>query len=79
MSNVVRTQISLEEDEMTRLKALAHARGVSIASLVRAAVEQLLDAESTSKRQRALDAVGGFAWRGSGEDHDRDVADAIVA
>ena len=77
---MVRTQIQLTEDQAEQLKAAAAARGVSMAQLIREAVDQALAASSYEARWRlALTAVGAFR---SGEtdvavNHDKYLADAF--
>jgi hypothetical protein len=66
---VIRTQISLSEDQMRRLRAEARRRRVPIARLVREAVDRLVGQESEERRarhQRALTAAGRFR-SGSGD------------
>lgn len=58
---MVRTQISLTEEQMAALRELADRRGESIASIVREAVDVILEAdEQHERRRRALESVGGF-------------------
>lgn len=60
---MIRTQISLTEDQMRRLRAEARRRRMPIAAVVREAVERLVPDESDVRRarfQRALDAAGRF-------------------
>ncbi|WP_460171146.1 ribbon-helix-helix domain-containing protein [Thermus sp. FJN-A] len=77
---MVRTQVQLTEAQWARLKAKAHAEGVSLAELVRRAVEQFLEREGYEEQaQRALLAVGRFA-SGQGdvsEAHDRYLEEAF--
>ena len=61
MPSVIRTQISLTEDQMRRLRAEARRRRVPIAAVVRDAVDRMvpLDPDDRAARfQRALAAVG---------------------
>ncbi|WP_243026988.1 ribbon-helix-helix domain-containing protein [Thermus albus] len=62
---MVRTQVQLTEEQAQRLKALAQEEGVSLAELVRRAVEAYLQEKENggflSGRERALAAVGCFA------------------
>lgn len=61
---MVRTQISLTEEQMAALRELADRRGESIASIIREAVDATLEAEGQRRRlHHALEAVaeGGFA------------------
>jgi hypothetical protein len=63
---MVRTQISLTEDQAEALGRLARERGVSMAALVREGVDVVLDREGRDQRwQRALAAIERLP-RGSG-------------
>jgi predicted DNA-binding ribbon-helix-helix protein len=56
---MVRTQIQLEEAQYRALKELAMARSVSMAELMRAGVDSILQREVRARRWSALwDAVG---------------------
>ena len=59
---MVRTQIQLSEDQARRLKEVAAQRGVSMADLVRQAVDGLLQQETSPSRaelvERAIVASG---------------------
>jgi predicted transcriptional regulator len=61
---MVRTQIQLSEAEAEAVKRLARARSVSMAAIIRAAVDQYVSRESgvsmDERWQRSLAAVGGF-------------------
>lgn len=61
---MIRTQVQLAEEQVTALKKLAAKREVSIAELIRQAVERLLrSSEAVSyaeRRQRAIKAAGRF-------------------
>jgi predicted transcriptional regulator len=61
---MLRTQIQLSEEEAAAVKRLAHERSVSMASVIRAAVDQYLERESVEtldeRWHRSLAAVGGF-------------------
>ena len=66
---MIRTQISLTEDQMRRLRAEARRRRVPIAAVVREAVDRLVPDERDERRmrlQRALGAAGRFR-SGSGD------------
>ncbi len=77
---MVRTQISLGNDEMERLRALARDRGVSIASLLREAVDRLLDGAAADERwERASAVVGKYSSGEPGSTAGRDHDDAFVA
>ncbi|WP_117238484.1 ribbon-helix-helix domain-containing protein [Thermus sediminis] len=62
---MVRTQVQLPEDQLVRLRAKALEEGVSLAELVRRAVERYLLEEENGgyeeRARRALEAVGRFA------------------
>jgi hypothetical protein len=58
---VIRTQISLTEDQMRRLRAEARRRRVPLAEVVRDAVDRLVPSDPSDhdvRFQRALAAVG---------------------
>ena len=60
---MIRTQISLTEDQMARLRAEARRRRVPIAEVVREAVDRLVPDEDSDRRERvrrALAAAGRF-------------------
>jgi hypothetical protein len=66
---MVRTQISLTEGQMRRLRAEARRRRVPIAAIVRDAVDRAVPADPGDRRalfQRAISAVGRFD-SGSGD------------
>lgn len=81
VSGMVRTQISLTEEQMGRLRAEARRRRVPIAAIVREAVERAVPADPGDRRagfQQALSAVGRFD-SGSGDvsaRHDEIAGDA---
>ena len=63
MHDVIRTQISLTEDQMRRLRAEARRRRVPIAEVVRDAVDRIVPIDPGDHRarfERALAAVGRF-------------------
>lgn len=63
-TDVLRTQISLTEQQMARLRDAAWRRGVSIAAIVREAVAAYLDRDPEDlerRKARALAAAGRFA------------------
>ena len=61
---MVRTQIQLSEDEATAVKRLASERSVSMAAVIRAAVDQYVSRESgvsiDERWRQSLAAVGGL-------------------
>jgi hypothetical protein len=76
---MVRTQIQLTEDQARGLKAAAAVRGVSMAQLIREAVDHALASSSDEARWRlALTAVGVIS---DGADvavnHDKYLAEAF--
>jgi hypothetical protein len=63
MRDVIRTQISLTEDQMRRLRAEARRRRVPIAEVVRDAVDRIVPLDPGDRRarfERALLVVGRF-------------------
>ncbi|MGK0619585.1 CopG family transcriptional regulator [Meiothermus cerbereus] len=79
---MVRTQIQLEQDQLRRIRELAHQEGISIAEVIRRAVDQMLqDTEQARrwKKERALSAVGRFAsgLQDVSQAHDRYLEDAF--
>jgi len=61
---MVRTQIQLTEDQAARMKSAALKRGVSMAELIRQAIEMLLargvEKSDEDLRRRAIEAAGRF-------------------
>jgi hypothetical protein len=77
---MIRTQVQLAPAQAEALKREAAARGVSMAELVREAVDRYLAGGGIEpRRQRAIEAVGGFrSGRGDvSADHDRHLAEAF--
>jgi hypothetical protein len=80
---MVGTQVQLSADQVARLKARALEEGVSLAELVRRAVERYLAEEEgggyEERARRALEAVGCFASGAgdAGEAHDRHLEEAF--
>jgi predicted transcriptional regulator len=62
--DMVRTHIQLREDQAAAIKRLVHERSVSMAAVIRDAVDQYVERESDlsldDRWQRSLAAVGGF-------------------
>lgn len=76
---MIRTQISLTEDQMSRLRREARRRHVSLASVVRDAVDRVVPDEDVERARRveALLAARGIAASGTGTvalDHDDVIA-----
>ena len=61
---MIRTQIQLTEDQAEKLQRLAKERGISMASVIRKAVDETLAKElrptEMERRQRALKVAGAF-------------------
>lgn len=59
---MVRTQIQLNEEQARALKEMAAKKGVSMAELIRRAVERILEEdEEAEKWRRALSVLGRFS------------------
>jgi Arc/MetJ-type ribon-helix-helix transcriptional regulator len=79
---MIRTQIQLTEEQAAGLKRLAAERGVSMAEVVREAVDEKLSGDQHEARwQRALGVIGKFRDREGKTDvaerHDDYLADAF--
>lgn len=79
---MIRTQIQLTEDQAAKLKRIAAERGVSMAEVVRDAVEHLPDRDDRDERwARALAVLGRFHDIEGKTDvsvrHDEYLADAL--
>lgn len=64
MTSVIRTQISLTEKQMDRLRRAAERRHTSIAALIRDAVDATVpdtDEDRLARQKRALAAAGSFS------------------
>jgi predicted transcriptional regulator len=81
--NMVRTQIQLTEEQAKTLRKLASSRHLSIAELIRRAVDHLIKSNTVvdtgERRKRAIDAAGRF---GSGVSdvstaHDKHLVEAF--
>lgn len=78
---MIRTQVQLSDQQSRALKETAAARGVSIAEVIRQALDQhLREQAGESRRQRAIRAIGGY--RSGRHDvsnrHDDHLADAFA-
>ena len=72
---MIRTQISLTDDQMRRLRGEARRRHVSLAAVIRDAVDRVVPNEDARQRDRidTLLSVAGSAASGTGlvaRDHD---------
>ncbi|MGD0884780.1 MAG: ribbon-helix-helix protein, CopG family [Thermodesulfovibrionales bacterium] len=80
---MVRTQIQLTEGQVKTLKRLAHSRHLSVAELIRQAVESLIRSNSIAdideRRRRALSIVGKFrsGKRDISREHDKYLAEDL--
>jgi Arc/MetJ-type ribon-helix-helix transcriptional regulator len=77
---MVRTQISLTPEQAEGLGRLARERGVSMATVVREAVDAVLDQEARGERwQKALATVGKYRSKDGATDvaekHDKYLAE----
>lgn len=80
---MVRTQIQLTEDQAKKVKKIAAHRGVSMAEVIRDAINGVIRPEARTvledRRKRALDIVGKFR-SGKGDvskRHDAYLAEAL--
>ena len=82
---MIRTQIQLSEKQARALKDLAARRNVSVAELIRQAVDEQLRAAGTidpeERKRRALAAAGRFhsGLTDLSTEHDRYLAEAFSA
>lgn len=77
---MIRTQVSLSEEQAERLRAQAAARGVSQAALLRQALDAYLDDSLLSRKlQRARAPVGAYrsGFRSTAERHDAALDEAF--
>jgi hypothetical protein len=77
---MVRTQISLTTEQAERLNRLARQRGVSMAALVREAVDASFERDDREERwQRALSMIGKYRSKDGAtdvaENHDKYLAE----
>lgn len=78
---IVRTQIQLTPEQAARLKRRAAERGMSMAALIREAVDALGEAAPLEeRRRRALSAIGRFSSQPNeaGEEHDAELEQAYA-
>jgi len=80
---MVRTQIQLTEEQVKALKKIALSRHLSIAELIRQAVDTVIRTNTTvdieERRKRAIDIVGRFSSgkRDISRKHDTYLAEAF--
>lgn len=80
---MVRTQIQLTEEQARTLKRLALSRHLSVAELIRQAVDSLIKSGTAidieERRKRALDIVGRFSSgkRDISREHDKYLSEAF--
>jgi hypothetical protein len=67
---MVRTQISLTEEQHTALLELAHARKTSMSALIRLAVDDLVRLSGTTAAEELLKFSDAFAAPMGGKHHD---------
>lgn len=77
---MIRTQVSLTEEQMRRLRREARRRGISLAAVVREAIDRAVPDEDAARSARveALLGVAGAAASGTGtvaREHDSLLAD----
>jgi hypothetical protein len=81
---MIRTQVQLTESQAESLKLESARTGLSVAEIIRRALEQTVSpvgASDEERRQRAIAAVGRFHGGGANlsEDHDDYFVEAITA
>ncbi len=79
---MVRTQIQLTEEQAKALKIMAHSKNLSVAELIRLAVDNMIKSSSmidiAERQKRAIETVGMFksGKRDISRNHDAYLADA---
>ena len=78
-----RTVISLSDEQAHRLRRAAHTRGVSMAAIIRDAIDEIPDPPLTDRElliRRALEVVGKYRSDGSNVavEHDAYLAEALL-
>ncbi len=79
---MVRTQIQLTEEQAKAIKKIATAQGVSVAELIRRAVDNMVKsstiADTEERKRRALEIVGRFrsGKRDVSKEHDAYLVEA---
>ena len=80
---MVRTQIQLTEEQARAIKRIANVQGVSIAEVIRRAIDRIINAGPTvdigERHKRALEIVGKFrsARRDVSRKHDAYLAETF--
>ena len=80
---MVRTQIQLTEEQAKALKKLALSRHLSVAEIIRQAVDNLIKSSAVidiqERRKRAIDAAGKFSSgkRDISREHDKYLAEVF--
>ena len=80
---MVRTQIQLTEEQAKAVKKIARTRHLSVAELIRQAVDNLIKASTVidveERRKRAIDAAGRFrsGLRDLSTEHDKYLEEAF--
>ena len=77
---MIRTQITLTEEQHRRLARVARARGVSMAEVIRQAVDRVVPDEGQERRERWTRALAAVGSQRSGlpdvaEEHDAHLPD----
>ena len=76
-----RTQIQLEEDVFSKLREIAYQRDVSVAYLIREAIDQTYGTSPSTPGLASLTFVGQGAGRSNGsvsENHDEELGEAFL-
>ena len=78
---MIRTQISLTDEQAEALRRLAAERGISMAAVIREALEEMTRGTTEiDRRKRALSVVGAFGSgaKDTSTEHDRYLAGAYA-
>ena len=79
---MMRVQIQLTSEQVRRVRAVARDRGISVAAVVREALDRFLDEPSSREAvwQQALSVVGKYRGDGRGVavEHDRYLEEAYA-
>ena len=68
LPRMIRTQIQLTEEQATKLKQVASERKVSVAEVIRRAIDRDLTEDETSPGDRAIEAVRRSHFRSGNSD-----------